>query len=144
MERPGKLLSKFYADINTDGIPELFLRVYGGTGGSTCKIYQITSDEYKYLNELWFSLMQILLTKHNGFNDLMTYTHFSADDGSFYIQEFNGYSYEVVKKMRVMSSDTDNKEIFIPDEGISWESHLDVDKLLWSSYDDYKYRRLIK
>jgi hypothetical protein len=137
-------LSRFYKDLNQDGVPELFFPRFGGSGGTTFSIYQIIKEGYLSLGSISYMRCQTLSTKHNGFNDLMLYWHMSADDGDFTIEEFNGTSYEAVKEMHVISEDTKNEKIFKPDKVGTWENHPDGDKLLWSSKDDDKYRRMIK
>jgi hypothetical protein len=137
-------LSRYYKDLNQDGIPEILIPYSGGSGGTNYLIYQITKESYISLGSISYIRCQTLSTKHYGFNDLMLYWHLSADDGFFEIQEFNGYSYEAIKEMRVISEDLMNEKIFNPDKVGTWEDHPDGDKLQWSPKDDEKYRKLIK
>jgi len=137
-------LVRFYKDLNQDGVPEVLFPRFGGSGGTTFSIFQIIKTGYLYLGSISYSMCQTLPTKHNGFNDLMLYWHFSADDGSLSIEEFNGSVYETVKEMYVIYELALNEKIIVPDDHGTWESHPESDKLLWSTKDDDKYRRMIK
>lgn len=137
-------LARCYIDLNQDGIPEIFFPRYGGSGGSTYSLYQITKDGYIDLGSLAFINIQILPLKHNGFNDLMLYWHTSTEDGDLTIEEFDGFSYRTTKEMRVVYEQALNEKIFSPDRNGDWEQHPNSDKLLWSPKDDDKYRKLIK
>lgn len=137
-------LSRIYKDINQDGVPELFFPRYGGSGGTTYSLYQITKEGYLDLGSISYSICQTLPSKHNGFNDLKLYWHMSADDGYLTIEEFNGSSYEAVKEIHILSADLKNYNILKPDQGGTWEDHPKGDKLIWTPKDDEKYRRLIK
>jgi hypothetical protein len=137
-------LSRFYQDINTDGIPELFLPYFGGSSGYKYSIYQITKEGYYDLGIIHFSASKILSTSHNGFSDVIIYRHISADDGRLLIEEFKGFYYEPVKEMLVVYKQAVEEKIFVPDKSIEWEDHPDSDKLQWSPKDDDKYRRMIK
>jgi hypothetical protein len=137
-------LSRFYQDLNQDGIPELFLPYFGGSSGYKYYIYQITKDGYYDLGTIHFSESKILPTSHNGFNDLIIYRHITSDDGRLLIEEFNGFYYESEKEMYVVYEQAVNEKIFVPDKQVPWEKHLETNKLLWSPKDDDKYRRMIK
>ncbi len=137
-------LSRNYKDLNSDGIPEVLIPYYGGSGGSDYKVFQITKEGYLSLGSISYILIQTLPSQHNGMNDLMYYWHLSASDGYLHVAEYNGFSYESVKEMPVILDQAIQEKIFVPDKESENEEHPHSDYLQWSSKDDDKYRKMIK
>lgn len=138
------ILTRFYEDINQDNIPEIFFPTGGGSGGIHYRVYQITQDGYFYLGGISYMSKQILNTKHNGFNDIVTFWDTGEEMGYLSLLQFDGKKYIDTKEMEIIPSEAIKDKVFIPDKRIEWETHPQGDKLLWSPKDDDKYRRMIK
>ncbi|MCE5223094.1 hypothetical protein LLG10_02745 [bacterium] len=139
-------LSRFYKDLNGDGIPELFLSWFGGTGGRQFLIYQITKDGYRYLQNMFMYSLEVLDENHNGYQDIQVFARLGAGpgggttNGSLSRYEFNGEYYISKKSMEITEEHASRANLFHPEQN-NREEHPSIDTLHWSPKDDDPYRK---
>lgn len=136
------LYGRSYLDLNSDGIPELLIPIHAGTGGAHYRTYQILQKGYLYLGITSYNQIQILDSKTNGFNDIISKFNCGAEFSYLHLMKFNGYYYEALKIMPVVDEYLWKSGIFksVPD---NYEGHPSHEKLLWSPQDDDKYRKML-
>jgi hypothetical protein len=98
---------EFETDLNDDGKPETLIGVLCGNGG--CQYYcfeNIGDQKFKFIGSLFIhrSGFEILKTKHNGFSDILSYSHSSAASGSLTRYEFDGQKYHAKTCLKEVSS----------------------------------------
>lgn len=135
-------ISRFYLDITGEGIPELFIMTYGGTGGSSYLVYQIEPDGYFFIGEMHFRTLHVLHEKTHGFHDLIFTWRGGSVDRYLTLMQFNGYEYQEFKNM-VVTEDV-YEEILTLDSPYLMKVDMEAEQLgetfHWSARDDDKYR----
>jgi len=135
-------LSRFYLDITGEGVPELFIMTYGGTGGSSYLVYQIEPDGYLFVGEMHFRTLHVLHEKTHGFHDLIFTWRGGSVDRYLTLMQFNGYEYQEIKNM--VATEDDYEEILTLDSPYLMKVDMEAEQLgetfHWSARDDDKYR----
>jgi len=102
-------ITRFFLDINGDQTPELFIGANSliGNGGGEFHVFLKSGKSYNHLGSVFCSPggLDVLATKHNGFSDLRTCTHMSAEECTLTIYIFSGEKYEPKSQKLVKASD---------------------------------------
>ena len=151
---PKMFLGRFYLDINNDKIPELFLSVGGGTGGTGFEVFTINKHGYTYVGYIFFDTLKVLPDKHNGFNDLLVFIRGGnigegiGDIGKLEIYMYDNKEYNIVKEINheVSRIEADKYMInYIHHSLVEMHPYdfrnEEKNKLIWKPEDDNKYRK---
>jgi hypothetical protein len=99
---------EFEIDLTNDGIPEYLIGDLCGNGGCQYHIFKnMSNGRYQYVGatSLQRGSFEVLKTMHNGFNDILGYSHGSARSGSLTRYEFNGEQYNTTVSFQEVSSE---------------------------------------
>ena len=142
-------LSRFYKDLNHDGIPELFIKWNESYTGEYYVIYRILKSNYLYLGSILFSSFQLLNSDHFGNQDIMVFSKSGVIDngkqkGWLEIYESNGLTYISLKELKIDLVSAIQEKLLTPDKTYTLIKHPIGNTLFWSPKDDDKYRKMIK
>jgi hypothetical protein len=92
----------------------LFVAATEECGNSGCPFYifkKMQGTSYKYLTNLFLDRggFQFLKTKHHGLNDILSYSHLSAAEGTLGWYEFDGNNYQERESKVIPSSDFNSR-----------------------------------
>ena len=98
--------NEFEVDLNDDGKLEKLIGVTCGQGG--CGYYcfkNLGKQKYKFIGTIWLHRMafEVLKTKHNGFNDILSYWHSNVAEGILTRDEFDGKEYRTKVSINIES-----------------------------------------
>ena len=84
-----------------------------GNAGCNYSLYKKENGSYKFLTTVFLHPMsfQFLKTSHHGLNDIISYHHLSADEGSIATYVFDGTEYKAMEKARMIKSSDFEKYI---------------------------------
>lgn len=88
----------------------LFVAATENCGNAGCDFYifkKAQGKSYQYLPNLFLDCggFQFLKTKHHGLNDILSYSHLSAAEGTLVRQEFDGKNYQTRENKVIPGSD---------------------------------------
>jgi hypothetical protein len=150
------VVGRFYLDINSNNIPELFICSELDSGKPNVIFFEIDKTYYRYLGEINFHTLKVLPTKFNGMHDLLIYTNTNylnnvGEIGAVSIIQYNGTEYKPIKSItheiswvsliKYLKSGYISQYRYIPDV-INYKFNKTVKPL--SPADDEKYRKRIK
>jgi hypothetical protein len=92
----------------------LFVAATEDCGNAGCDFYifkKAQGKSYLYLTNLFLDCggFQFLKTKHHGLNDMLSYSHLSAAEGTLLREEFDGKNYQTRESKVIPSSDFSSK-----------------------------------
>jgi len=99
---------EFEVDLNDDDKPEYLIGDLCGNGGCQYHIFKnLSNGKYQYVGATFIQRggFEVLKTMHNGFNDILGYSHSSARTGSLTRYEFTRGKYDSTVSLQEVSSD---------------------------------------
>ncbi|MDA8100094.1 MAG: hypothetical protein M0042_10740 [Nitrospiraceae bacterium] len=99
---------EFELDLTNDEKPEYLIGDLCGNGGCQYHIFKnLANGKYQYVGATFLQRGQfeVLKTMHNGFCDILGFSHLSSMTGVFTRYEFNGNKYETTFSLQEVSYD---------------------------------------
>jgi len=99
---------EFEVDLNGDKKPEYLIGDLCGNGGCQYHIFKnVDNGKYQYVDatHLQRGQFEVLKTMHNGFNDILGFSHGGGGIGSLSRYEFNGSKYDTTISFHDVSYD---------------------------------------